>query len=141
MTNSLSVDSLQTVSSSSFCDTPDFTQVYADEFTGETLDEKSWALDLEGGDSRVRESQGLAENVYLKDGNLILKTQKVETPINGYNYTSGAIQSQGLKSFQGKTRVCIMAKLPGDDGGGKGIWPAHWLMVSSINCECLTIGY
>ena len=111
----------------SFCSDPEWNQVYADEFNGETLDDKSWTIDLEGGDSRVRESQGTADNVYLENGNLVLRSQKQQ--LGAYNYTSGSIQSQGLKSFKGKTRVCVMAKLPGANGGN-GIWPAHWLMVS-----------
>ena len=68
-----------------------------------------------------------------------------------YNFSTGAVTSQGKRSFRPPMRVCVRATLPGGGGGprcacrqpgcsfelspaelascpGKGIWPAHWLM-------------
>jgi len=106
--------------------------VWKDEFDMNSLDNANWSMDLEGGDSMVRDSQGTADNVWVEDGNLVLQTKKETT--GEYNYTSGAVFSKGKVSFQGPARVCVRAKLPGGEGGGNGIWPAHWLMPDNDAC-------
>jgi beta-glucanase (GH16 family) len=125
------VDHERHVSSGSFCDDVSWEQVFADEFDSNTLNLTSWTVDLNAGDSRVRDSQGMAGNVYIEDGDLVLRSQKEKQ--GSYNFTSGAVQSQGKRAWQGLTRVCVRAKLPGG-GGGDGIWPAHWLMPDNKKC-------
>lgn len=44
-------------------------------------------------------SQGTAENVYIEDGHLVLRSQR--QAMNGYEFTSGAVQTQGLHSWKG----------------------------------------
>jgi beta-glucanase (GH16 family) len=119
------------LSSTSFCDDAAWTQVWHDEFTAPSLDTTSWDIDLNAGDSRVRDSQGTTDNVYIENGDLVLRSQKQQQ--GKYNFTSGAVQTQGKKSWEGLTRVCIRAQLPGG-GGGDGIWPAHWLMPDNKKC-------
>jgi hypothetical protein len=60
----------------SFCAEQGWQQVWADEFSGPTLNESAWSIDLNGGDSRVRNSQGTRDNVYIEDGNLVLRSQR-----------------------------------------------------------------
>ena len=89
-----------------------------------------WTKDVKkGNDSLVRNSWGLAENVWVENSELVIRSERYANgTIEGYAYTSGAVTSQGKKSFGGKgnvTRVCVCAQLP---SGGDGIWPAHWLM-------------
>ena len=116
-------------------------QVWADEFDGSALDNSSWTVDLGANDSRVRDSKGTSDNVYLDGrGALVLRTQRHTT--GDYAFTSGAVQSQNKRFFGGAdsaaaaTRVCVSAKLPGGGGGdkGAGIWPAHWLMPNTKAC-------
>jgi beta-glucanase (GH16 family) len=63
--------------------------------------------------------------VYIEDGMLVLRTQR--EAVNGYEFTSGGVQTQGKNSWKGPARACVSAILPGI-GGGNGIWPAHWMM-------------
>jgi hypothetical protein len=67
-----------------------------------------------GGDSRVRNSQGTRDNVYLEGGHLVLRSQRQAS--GKYNYTSGAIETQDKVAWKGLTRACVSAKLPGGEG-------------------------
>eukprot|EP00937_MAST-01D_sp_MAST-1D-sp2_P003708 g3708.t1 len=119
----------------SFCNTSGFDLVWADEFSGTVLDTTSWTVDLGANDSRVRNSQGTADNVYLDGaGSLVLRSQR--QTVGAYTHTSGAVQTQGKRSWRGLTRACVRAMLPGGGGGdsGKGIWPAHWMMPDNAAC-------
>ena len=122
----------------SFCDDDGWTEVWADHFNGTDLDTSSWTVDLNAGDSRVRDSQGTADNVYLEDGDLVLRSQ--EQSAGKWNYTSGAVQTMGKQSWKGLTRACVRARLPGGEGGegprkdSAGIWPAHWMMPDNKAC-------
>lgn len=128
------------VIAASFCDSDSaWNQVWADEFNQSELDNTSWSIDVGAGDSRVRNSQGTIDNVYLEGGYLVLRSQKQK--LGKYNFSSGAIQSKGKRSFAPPARVCISAKLPGGGlngtvghGAGAGIWPAHWLMPDNGVC-------
>jgi len=114
---------------SSFCGSDGWNQVWSDEFS--VFDETSWTKDTGKGDSRVRDAQGLAENVYIDNDALVIRSQRDATG----NLTSGALQTRGKHSWRGKTRVCVSAKLPGEGGGhGNGIWPAHWMMPDDSSC-------
>ena len=123
---------------SSFCDDDGWAEVWADHFNGTELDTTSWTVDLNAGDSRVRDSQGTADNVYLEDGDLVLRSQ--EQSAGKWNYTSGAVQTMGKQSWKGLTRACVRARLPGGEGGegprkdSAGIWPAHWMMPDNKAC-------
>ena len=124
----------------SFCDSGNgWQEVWADEFNQTHLDTTSWTIDLGGNDSNVRNSLGTADNVYLEDGALVLRSQRERK--EGFDFTSGAVQSQDKRFFAGPARVCVSASLPGGgingtagDGQGDGIWPAHWLMPNTDAC-------
>ena len=120
----------------SFCDpTTGWKHAWGDEFDGTTLDSTSWVKDVRGpGDSRTRDAAAVAENVHVSNGSLIIRSDATWAGGKWQNLTSGAVQSQGLRSFLGPARVCVRAKLPGGEGGGAGIWPAHWLMPDDTSC-------
>ena len=121
----------------SFCDAPGWSQVFADEFTGPNLDTSTWTKDVRGpGDSRTRAAAARAENVWIHEDSLVIKSDGTWNGTNWTNLTSGAVQSKGKKSWGGRTRVCVRAKLPGGggQGHGTGIWPAHWLMPDDSSC-------
>jgi hypothetical protein len=42
----------------------------------------------------VRDSQGTADNVYLEDGHLVLRSQRQK--MNGYDFTSGAVRCDAV---------------------------------------------
>ena len=65
-------------------------------------------------DEKVRDSQGTRDNVYLQDGALVLRSQRQQA--GDYNFTSGAVETQGKVSWKGLTRACVSAKLPGGQG-------------------------
>ncbi|MDC3321615.1 glycoside hydrolase family 16 protein [bacterium] len=102
----------------------------------DTFRDDVWTKDVNvGNDSLVRDSYALASNVWVEDSELVIRSDRYENgTIQGYRYTSGAVTSNGKKSFGGdgkKVRVCVCAMLP---GGGTGIWPAHWLMPDANVC-------
>ena len=117
----------------SFCGASGWREVWADEFNGDALDNTSWTIDLAGGDSRVRDSMGTVDNVYLERGSLILRSQRQQ--LGGYNYTSGAVPTQRKHSWRGTTRACVRAMLPGG-ANSDGVWPAHWLMPDLQRAVC-----
>ena len=127
-----------TITSVSFCDQENWNIVWSDDF--DTLDLKNtWTIDLGGNDSKVRDSQGTVENVYIQNISktnsvLVLRSQRQQS--KNYNYTSGAINSQNKQFWKGPARVCVNAMLPGRpfSSNSNGVWPAHWLMPNTKAC-------
>jgi hypothetical protein len=103
------------------------TLAWSDEFDGTELNQTFWTFETGGGgwgNSELEYYQ--KENTAVKDGVLTI-TAKKET-VGGNNYTSSRIKTQGKKQFK-FGRMDIRAKLP---TGGKGIWPAIWMLGSNI---------
>lgn len=71
-----------TANFTSFCAQSGWKQIWAEEFSGKSLNTSTWTVDLGGNDSRVRDSQGTADNVYLEDGALVLRSQR--QAVGGY---------------------------------------------------------
>jgi len=116
----------------SFCDPQGpWKQVWRDDF--KTLDQSSWGLTLGQSDGEGRDAWLTADNVYIENGVLVIRSQKQST--NGHNYTSGALTTQN-KRFWKYGRFCVSARLPGGGtpGQGQGIWPAHWMMPNDASC-------
>lgn len=62
-------------------------------------------------------------NVRVEGGNLILEARREQRPVDGRNYTSGHVNTQGKFSFQyGRLEVTLRAPQ------GVGTWPAAWLL-------------
>ncbi len=95
--------------------------LWHDEFEEEKLDETIWNYEPhEPGwtNEELQEYTTSTDNVFIRDGNLIIKA----IDNNGY-YTSGKITTQNKQDFlYGK--VVARAKVP----EGQGLWPAIWMM-------------
>ncbi|MCL2103875.1 MAG: glycoside hydrolase family 16 protein [Kiritimatiellaeota bacterium] len=99
--------------------------VWSEEFNGNGLvDDTVW--NYEKGFVRNKEAQYYtaerAENVVMRDGNLVITAQKEDFADNA-KYTSGSINTKGKKAFH-YGRIEVRAKLP----VGQGNWPAIWMM-------------
>lgn len=99
--------------------------LWNDEFDGTALDESIWNRELrEPGwtNNELQEYTNSDENIFLRDGKLVLKAIKTEKDGKDY-YTSGKLNSQSKKQFT-YGKVVVSAKAP----AGKGLWPAVWMM-------------
>ena len=99
--------------------------LWSDEFDGTELNLDNWTREVrEVGwtNNELQEYRDSEENVFVKDGNLVLKAIKTEVDGKPY-YTSGKVNSQNKKDFQ-YGKVVVKAKVP----EGQGLWPAIWMM-------------
>lgn len=99
--------------------------LWHDEFDGTTLDESIWNRELrEPGwtNEELQEYTASEDNIFLRDGCLILKGIKTEKDGKDY-YTSGKVNSQNKTDFT-YGKVVARAKVP----EGQGLWPAIWMM-------------
>ncbi len=101
--------------------------VWRDEFDGDQLNSSDWNYE-KGGDGWGNHELEYYQpgNTTVRDGYLIIEARKEDA--GGRNYTSSRLTTQGKKSFQ-FGRVDIRALLP----KGQGIWPALWMLGSSIS--------
>lgn len=96
-----------------------------DEFDGDALDENAWNFEPhEPGwtNSELQEYTRSDENVFTRDGKLVIKAIKTEKDGHDY-YTSGKVTTQNKKDFM-YGKVVVSAKVP----EGQGLWPAIWMM-------------
>ncbi len=102
-----------------------YTLLWNDEFDGEVLDESIWTREVrEPGwtNQELQEYTTSTDNVFVRDGKLVLKAIKSEKDGTDY-YTSGKVNSQNKKDFM-YGKVVARAKVP----EGQGLWPAIWMM-------------
>jgi len=110
---------------------PGYTLAWSDEFSGSALDLNAWNQETGNGsggwgNNELEYYTNSTKNTFVSNGNLIIEARKELT--SGLNYTSGRMTTQGKKTFK-FGRIDIRAKLP----VGKGIWPALWMLGSSIS--------
>lgn len=99
--------------------------LWNDEFDGDALDTSIWSYDPHQPgwtNSELQEYTESTDNVFLRDGMLVLKAIKSDRNGSDY-YTSGKIKSQNKKDFT-YGKVTARAKVP----EGQGLWPAVWMM-------------
>ena len=103
------------------CGGEEWTQVWSDEF--DTLDRSVWYVvnNKNRGDTEPMFNRDSPNNVYIEDGNLVIKTIKEE--YRGYHATSAYLTTEDKIHFS-YGRFEMRAKLP----EGRKIWPAFWLM-------------
>ncbi len=107
-----------------------YTLKWHDEFDGETLNEADWNYEThEPGwvNNELQEYVKSDENVYLKDGKLVIKPVKKGEGENA-TYTSGRINTQNKHDFT-YGRFEVRAKVP----EGAGYLPAFWMMPTDEN--------
>lgn len=100
--------------------------LWHDEFNGTELNFDNWSYDPhEPGwtNSELQEYTESTDNVYVENGNLVLRAIKTEDESGNPYYTSGKIKGQNKKDFM-YGKVVARAKIP----AGQGLWPAIWMM-------------
>lgn len=112
---------------------PGFNLAWSDEFSATSLNQTFWNYETGDGCPLVcgwgnNELQWYTagDNLYMQDGMMIIEARAESK--GGKNYTSTRITTQSKKTFT-FGRVDIRAKVP----KGKGIWPAAWMLGSSIS--------
>ncbi len=99
--------------------------LFSDEFDGNELDMNTWNYEPhEPGwtNSELQEYTTSTDNVFVKDGNLVIKAIKSDKDGKDY-YTSGKVTTQNKQDFM-YGKVVVSAKVP----EGQGLWPAIWMM-------------
>lgn len=99
--------------------------LWNDEFDGESLNMDIWNYEPHWPgwtNNELQEYTKSEENVFLRDGKLVIKAIKTEQGERNY-YTSGKVTTQYKKDFM-YGKVVASAKVP----EGKGLWPAIWMM-------------
>ena len=100
--------------------------LWSDEFDGSgEMDLTKWNYEPhEPGwtNNELQEYTTSTDNVFVRDGNLVLKALKTEK--DGItHYTSGKVTGQNKTDFK-YGKVVVSAKVP----EGQGLWPAIWMM-------------
>lgn len=108
--------------------------VWNDEFNDTELNLNDWNYEKrEPGwvNNELQEYTDSTDNVYVKDGNLVIKANKTTQNVNGVEtdyYTSGKVTTQNKHDFTyGKFEIRAKAVK------GQGLWPAMWMMASDEN--------
>ena len=99
--------------------------LWHDEFSGSELDESLWSRELRQPgwtNEELQEYTNSTDNVFVRDGKLVLKAIKSEKNGKDY-YTSGKVNGQHKTDFT-YGKVVVSAKVP----EGQGLWPAIWMM-------------
>ncbi|MBQ0043246.1 MAG: family 16 glycosylhydrolase [Lachnospiraceae bacterium] len=100
--------------------------LWSDEFNGNTLNDEIWNRELRDPgwtNNELQEYTSSDENIFVRDGKLVLKALKTQTDTGADYYTSGKVNSQNKMDFT-YGRVVVGAKVP----EGQGLWPAIWMM-------------
>ena len=105
------------------CVTDEWVEVWGDEFDGNSLDRTKWntAIGHTRGATEPQYHRDDANNLYLKDGDLVIRTAKED--YQGYHATSAWIDTQGIYGVT-YGKIEMRAKLT----DGKRSWPAFWSM-------------
>ena len=106
--------------------------VWSDEFDGTRLSTENWSFETgqHGWGNNEWQNYVANDNVEVSNGTLKITAKKVGEGQEVGDYTSTRLNS--VKSFT-YGRMEIHAKLP--DHKGNGLWPALWMLGSSISTE------
>jgi beta-glucanase (GH16 family) len=107
-----------------------WTFVWSDEFSGPNVDETVWTIENTPGTPSNNELQYYTArknaepgaNVFIADGALVIEAR--EEAMNGFNYTSGRLNTLRSATEFEYGRMEAKAKLP----NVAGMWPAVWMM-------------
>jgi hypothetical protein len=108
--------------------------LWSDEFTGSTINSSNWTYDLGNsgwGNNELENYTNRPENARIENGTLVIEARQEN--LGGSAYTSARLKTQGLRNFGVNTWVEARIQVP----QGQGIWPAFWMLGSSIN----TVGW
>ena len=104
--------------------------VWSDEFDGEDINTENWTYDIGGsgwGNAELQYYTDRPENARIEDGELVIEAQREEERIQGREYTSARLKTQGLQTWT-YGRIEARMQIP----TGQGIWPAFWMLGDNI---------
>lgn len=104
---------------------------WMDDFEGTSLNRDNWNVEThEPGwvNSELQEYVDSDENIYVQDGNLIIKPIKTVDAEGNVSYTSGRVNTQNKQDFT-YGLFEVRAKVP----EGQGYLPAFWMMPTNEN--------
>ena len=104
---------------------------WEDDFDGDALNEDDWNYEEHAPGWVNSELQAYVksdQNVYVKDGKLVIQPVKTKNEDGSYSITSGRINTQGKHDFT-YGLFEVRAKVP----SGKGFLPAFWMMPTDEN--------
>lgn len=113
---------------------PEWTLEWSDEFNGTTLDTNNWGYELGFGDipdknvwgwgvGGIQDYTSSVSNVFVTNGNLVLRAIYNGGALNGRNFTSGKIFTRDKRSFLFGL-IAARIKMP----SGNGTFPAFWML-------------
>lgn len=105
--------------------------LWNDEFDGTAVDMDTWNFEQrEPGwtNNELQEYTDSSENIFVRDGALVLKALATPSEDGGTYYTSGKVTTQNKQDFM-YGKVVVSAKVP----EGQGLWPAIWMMPTDEN--------
>ena len=104
-----------------------YTQVWADEFSGNSVDYQKWGFDLGNGDGGWGNGElqhYRVENASVDGGKLIIEAKKHQPALDGgIRYTSAKLKTAGKFEFK-YGRVDVRAVV----AEGQGLWSAAWML-------------
>jgi len=106
--------------------------IWSDEFDGTSLNTSNWENEINIDVNNEWQTYTNGNNLTIKDGILTITAKKTGTGQKKGDYTSGRVNSNGLRTFL-YGRMEIRAKLP----AGRGTWPATWMLGTNIG----TVGW
>lgn len=117
---------LEPLEAVSDCDVPTleggWVCVWADEFSGEAVDETKWTFEVNGDGGGNNELQYyIRNNATVADGLLSITAR--QEAYGGKLYTSSRLNTKYKASFQ-YVKIRFRAQMP----AGRGTWPAIWMM-------------
>lgn len=107
-----------------------YTLMWEDNFGGDSLNRDDWNVELHNPgwvNNELQEYVDSTDNIYVKDGMLVLQAIKTEKDGKPY-YTSGRVNTQNKHDYK-YGRFEARAKVP----SGQGFLPAFWMMPTDEN--------
>ena len=104
--------------------------VWSDEFDGDSINAENWTYDIGGtgwGNAELQYYTDRPENARLEDGELVIEARWEEERIQGREYTSARLKTEGLQTWT-YGRIEARMQIP----TGQGIWPAFWMLGEDI---------
>lgn len=108
-----------------------YTLLWNDEFNGDSMNMDIWNYEPHDPgwvNSELQEYTTSTDNVFVRDGRLVIKAIKTIDESGKDYYTSGKVTTQNKQDFM-YGKVVVSAKVP----EGQGLWPAIWMMPTDEN--------